>query len=332
MPARPLGANSKLVTARRTLGLHSQAGFADAFEEHALAMGMRLAVSVRQVRRWESADPPYPTPDYRRVLEDFFGRPLSALGFTTSDEAGEEQMSQAWRTFITEAPERLHRLMRLESGTASVRCFQTMFIPGQLQTADYALAIILMHDPTLSMAEARERQQLRMERAQRLFRDGRPAWFIITESALYQPVGSPEILADQLDHLVKVISEHPHVRVQIIPPGARFMASTPCLILEPKRGRHAAWLEQFAGSLLIDRPDDVEHFGATFDRLHTSALSQMASRSAIADWRQELRGSIEFSANLVGSSPITPEMTIVSKLRSSALPWASGTAKYPDSQ
>ncbi|MFI6584096.1 hypothetical protein [Embleya sp. NPDC050493] len=70
MPARPLGANSKLVTARRTLGLHSQAGFADAFEEHALAMGMRLAVSVRQVRRWESADPSYPTPDYRRELRE----------------------------------------------------------------------------------------------------------------------------------------------------------------------------------------------------------------------------------------------------------------------
>ncbi|MEU0938859.1 DUF5753 domain-containing protein [Embleya sp. NPDC005971] len=332
MPTRPLGANSKLVTARRTLGLHSQAGFADAFEEHALAMGMRLAVSVRQVRRWESTDPPFPTPDYQRVLEDFFGRPLSALGFSATDAACEEPMGRAWRTFITDGPERLHRLMRLEAGTATVRCYQTMFIPGQLQTADYALAIILMHDPALSMAEARERQQLRMERAQRLFRGGRPAWFIIAESALYQPVGSPEVLAGQLDHLMQVVSEHPHVRVQVLPSGAQFTASTPCLILEPQRGRYAAWLEQFAGSLLIDRPDDVEHFGATFDRLHTSALSQMASHSAIAGWQQELCGSIEFSANLVGSSPATPEMTIASKLRSSALPWASGTAKYPDPQ
>ncbi|MGC0419728.1 DUF5753 domain-containing protein [Embleya sp. AB8] len=219
MSTRPLGANAKLVSARRALGLHSQAGFADAFEEHARAMGMRLAVSVRQVRRWESTDPPYPTPDYRRVLEDFFGKPLSALGFTAFDEAPEEQMSQAWRSLITEQPERLHRLMRLETGTASIRSYETTFIPGLLQTADYALAIILMLDPTLSMAEARERQQLRMDRAQRLFRGGRPAWFIIAETALYQPIGNPEVLADQLDHLGRTVSEHPSIRVQILPPG-----------------------------------------------------------------------------------------------------------------
>lgn len=332
MPARPLGANSKLVTARRTLGLHSQAGFADAFEEHALAMGMRLAVSVRQVRRWESADPPYPTPDYRRVLEDFFGRPLAALGFAAPDEPNDDHMDAGWRDILNDVPERLHRLIRLESATRSLRSYQTAFIPGQLQTADYALAAILMHDPTLSMTAARERQRLRMDRVERLLAAEIPAWFIVAEPALYQPIGSPQVLADQLGHLIKVTSEHPRVRLQVLPTGAPFAVSAPCLILEPKRGRYVAWLEQLTGSLLIDSLDDVQAFGTVFDRLHTTALSQVASLAMITGWRQELCGSIEFSANLVGSSPATPEMTIASKLRSSALPWASGTAKYPDPQ
>ncbi|WP_235618445.1 DUF5753 domain-containing protein [Embleya scabrispora] len=332
MSARPLGANAKLVSARRALGLHSQAGFADAFEEHARTMGMRLAVSVRQVRRWESADPPYPTPDYERVLEDLFGRPLSALGFAALDGMPDGQSSHAWPGLITDGAERLRRLTQLEQGSASFRSYETTFIPGRLQTAEYALAVILMLDPTLSVAEAGERQQLRMDRAQRLFREGRPAWFIIAENALYNPFGSPEILANQLDHLVRVVSENPHIRVQILPHGAGFVAPAPCLIVEPKRGRYAAWLEQFVGSLVVDKPDDVERLGTTFDRLHTSALSQMASHATITSWRQELRRSIEFSASLVGSSPITPEMTVAAKLRSSALPWASGTPNFRNPQ
>lgn len=332
MPARPLGANSKLVTARRTLGLHSQAGFADAFEEHALVMGMRLAVSVRQVRRWESADPPYPTPDYRRVLEDLFGRPLVALGFVAPDEPNDDHMDAGWRDILSDVPERLHRLIRLESTTLSLRSYETTFIPGLLQSADYALATILMHDPGLSLVAARERQRLRMERAQRLMTARESARFIIAEPALYQPIGSPTVLAHQLDHLVEVVSAHAQIRLQVLPTGAPFAVSAPCLILEPKRGRYVAWLEQLTGSLLIESRDDVEAFRAVFDRLHTTALSQAASLAMIAGWRQELCRSIEFSANLVGSSPVTPEMTIASKLRSSALPWASGTAKYPDPQ
>ncbi|MGW1997552.1 DUF5753 domain-containing protein [Embleya sp. NPDC001921] len=240
MPARPLGANSKLVTARRTLGLHSQAGFADAFEEHALVMGMRPAVSVRQIRRWESADPPYPTPDYRRVLEDLFGRPLAALGFVAPDEPNGDHMDAGWRDILSDVPERLHRLIRLESTTLSLRSYQTAFIPGQLQTPDYALAAILMHDPTLSMTAAYERQRLRMDRVQRLLAAQVPAWFIVAEPALYQPNGSPQVLADQLGHLVKVTSEHPQVRLQVLPTGAPFAVSAPCLILEPKRGRYVA--------------------------------------------------------------------------------------------
>lgn len=330
MSTRPLGANAKLVSARRALGLHSQAGFADAFEEHARAMGMRLAVSVRQVRRWESADPPYPTPDYRRVLEDLFGRPLTQLGFAAPEESNEDNMDRGWRDILDDVPERLHRLIRLESETLSLRSYQTAFIPSQLQTADYALSAILMHDPTLSMVAACERRRLRVDRARRLFASKRPAWFIVAEPALYQPIGSAEVLAGQLEHLVQVVGDHPQIRLQVLPTGAPFAVSAPCLILEPKRGRYVAWLEQLTGSLLIDSPDDVQAFVAVFDRLHSTALSQVATLAMITGWRQELCRSIEFSANLVGSSPATPEVTIASKLRSSALPWASGTAKCPD--
>ncbi|MGW0663202.1 hypothetical protein [Streptodolium elevatio] len=74
--------NVRLKALRHAKGWVSQQQLADAFEKKALECGLRLAVSVRQVRRWESADPPWPTPDYQKVLQELFGCQLADLGFT----------------------------------------------------------------------------------------------------------------------------------------------------------------------------------------------------------------------------------------------------------
>ncbi|WP_372498699.1 helix-turn-helix domain-containing protein [Yinghuangia soli] len=78
----PAPGNVRLKALRHAKGWVSQQQLADAFEKKALECGLRLAVSVRQVRRWESAEPPWPTPDYQKVLQELFGRPLTDLGFT----------------------------------------------------------------------------------------------------------------------------------------------------------------------------------------------------------------------------------------------------------
>lgn len=41
----------------------------------------RTSVSPRQFRRWESAAPPWPHPDHRKLLERFYGGPIHELGF-----------------------------------------------------------------------------------------------------------------------------------------------------------------------------------------------------------------------------------------------------------
>lgn len=60
----------------------TQEEFAERFQATARALGVSLALSVRQVRRWESDNPPWPQPPHRKVLEHLFGMPLTQLGFT----------------------------------------------------------------------------------------------------------------------------------------------------------------------------------------------------------------------------------------------------------
>lgn len=70
--ARPAG-NTKLKSARVAAGYHSQQALADA-----------LGVGVRQVRRWESDQPPMPQPEVAQNLTRLLGQDLEALGFAPS--------------------------------------------------------------------------------------------------------------------------------------------------------------------------------------------------------------------------------------------------------
>ncbi|TQK44421.1 hypothetical protein FBY35_5925 [Streptomyces sp. SLBN-118] len=80
--SRPSG-NTRLKAARLAAGYNSQQALADAITKAAPKLGIRgLAVGVRQIRRWESATPPWPQPDVHRVLTHLLGQSMVDLGFT----------------------------------------------------------------------------------------------------------------------------------------------------------------------------------------------------------------------------------------------------------
>ncbi|MGW6682191.1 transcriptional regulator [[Kitasatospora] papulosa] len=80
--SRPSG-NTRLKAARMAAGYNSQQALTDAITKAAPKLGIRgLAVGVRQIRRWESATPPWPQPDVHRVLTHLLGQSMEDLGFT----------------------------------------------------------------------------------------------------------------------------------------------------------------------------------------------------------------------------------------------------------
>ena len=78
----PIG-NVRLKAARQHAGYASQQALADALTRAAPQLGLgHLQVSVRQVRRWESATPPWPRADHQRLLVHVLQLPIERLGFT----------------------------------------------------------------------------------------------------------------------------------------------------------------------------------------------------------------------------------------------------------
>ncbi|WP_328329214.1 MULTISPECIES: transcriptional regulator [unclassified Streptomyces] len=92
--SRPIG-NTRLKAARVTAGYNSQQALADAITKAAPQLGIRgLAVGVRQIRRWESTNPPWPQPDIRRVLTHLLGQDAEDLGFTAPWGSGQHPDGQ----------------------------------------------------------------------------------------------------------------------------------------------------------------------------------------------------------------------------------------------
>ncbi|WP_040816207.1 helix-turn-helix domain-containing protein [Nocardia concava] len=83
-------ANS-LRAARLSLGYRSQEALAEALNKTAREIGLRIAINKRTVRRWESAEPPWPQAEHIMALESLFGRPISELGFGSARRAGSDQ-------------------------------------------------------------------------------------------------------------------------------------------------------------------------------------------------------------------------------------------------
>ncbi len=83
--------NTRLRSARQGLGLRSQQQLAEAITRAGAQIGLRISVTERTVRRWESDNPPWPSPEHQSALESLFGRPIAELGFTPpwADEAAE---------------------------------------------------------------------------------------------------------------------------------------------------------------------------------------------------------------------------------------------------
>src|SRR5690242_11387349 len=105
--SRPAG-NTRLKSARVAAGYNSQQALADAITAAAPRFGIRgLAVGVRQVRRWESATPPWPQPDVHRVLTHLLGQSMEDLGFTpprgTEERQPEPRVSYTPRAPLTGA-------------------------------------------------------------------------------------------------------------------------------------------------------------------------------------------------------------------------------------
>ncbi|MFJ8540741.1 helix-turn-helix domain-containing protein [Streptomyces sp. NPDC093586] len=122
-----------------------------------------------------------------------------------------------WEQYREVLPTPFLDLAELEHHAVSLREVQFLYIPGLLQTEDYARAVYSYRVPELPREDIESRVRHRMQRKVILERPApTPYRAVIHEAALRVMVGDRAAARAQLTHLVE-LSEAEHVTVRIIP-------------------------------------------------------------------------------------------------------------------
>jgi transcriptional regulator with XRE-family HTH domain len=180
----------------------------------------------------------------------------------------------------------------LEEAASVIRNYEVQFVPGLLQTAGYARAVVRLGYAAAPEQEIERRTALRMTRQQLLTRpDGPHFWAVVDEAALRRPLGGPEVMRGQIDHLIEAAAL-PSVTVQVIPfrAGGHSAAGGPFSLLrfpEPDLP-DVVYLEQLTSALYLDRPEDVDSYQAVMERLCLQAATAEGTVELLEEIRKDL--------------------------------------------
>lgn len=176
------------------------------------------------------------------------------------------------------ASKAFRKLVNAEREAVRERELAPYVVPGLLQTRRYARALIeaghALHDPGMRPDNA---VATRMERQKPLEGpDPMLLHVLIDEVAIHREIGGPEVLREQLEHLLDVV-ERPNITLQVIPymAGAYGTMNGSFIIVDyPEPDTvPGVYLAYPAGGVWVDDEDDVRRFTTTFDQATALALS-----------------------------------------------------------
>lgn len=188
-----------------------------------------------------------------------------------------------WRGYADVLPTWFEDYVGLEEAASEIRAYQVQFVPGLLQTADYARAVTMLSYS--NPKEINRRVSLRMARQAVLDRSDPPSlWMALDEALLRRPVGGPSAMRAQLKHLIE-ISQRPKVSIHVVPFGAggHAAAGGPFSLL--RFGEHdlpdVVYMEQLTSAVYLNKPGDVDRYLAVLERLRAEALDSASSVKAL---------------------------------------------------
>jgi transcriptional regulator with XRE-family HTH domain len=190
-----------------------------------------------------------------------------------------------WHNYSEVLPAWFEAYVGLEEAATSIRTYEIQFVPGLLQTEEYARAVTLLGHEGAPSAEIDQRVALRMGR-QKLLTGPQPThlWAVLDEAVLRRPAGRPGVMRRQLLRLLSA-AERPNVTIQVIPfsVGAHAAAGGPFSILRfaERDLPDVVYLEQLTSALYLDKRDAVDHYMAVMDRLCLEAAPAASTAKAL---------------------------------------------------
>jgi transcriptional regulator with XRE-family HTH domain len=250
-----------------------------------------LRVAPTTIRRMETAEVALKIPYVQLLLKAYGIATDEADAFVTLAE--EANKPGWWQRFHDILPDWFSVHVSLEGAASLIRSYEPHFIPGLLQTEDYARAILRTGSVGQIRPDEIERHvALRMERQTLLTRPDAPRlWVVLDETVLRRPVGTPAVMRAQADRLLKAATM-PNVTVQIAEfasghhpgtygPFVLFRFAVPEL-------PDMVYVEYLTGAVYLDERAEVASHLEVMDHMVAQAATAQRTKEILRDFRKEL--------------------------------------------
>ena len=234
--------------------------------------------SLSKMNRIEKAKSSISVNDLK-VLLPFYGITDEERIDEMVDLARAARRTPWWRRRYSEfASPQLLDLIDYESAATGVNQFEAMFVPGILQTEEYASAVLqVIYGEQSAPETVAALVELRTRRRDLLTSDKAPSFsFVLDESVIRRLVGSPAVTSRQLEHLVDV-AKLPNVTMRIVPfaaglhPGMK--GPFEVVQFEDMPDENIVFVEGQGETFIVDDPADTGNYLKIFQRITGESLA-----------------------------------------------------------
>ncbi|MEV4644564.1 helix-turn-helix transcriptional regulator [Saccharopolyspora sp. NPDC049357] len=242
-------------------------------------LSKRLGMSHGTISHWETGRR-VPTPEDVASL-------LTAAGVTGAEkrrlvELARHASEPNWLTVgIPGIPQQLAGAVECERSASAIHQWSPMLIPGLLQTTDYARA--LLKAGGLPPNEIETRAMVRIARRETITcKTPLRLHVLVGENALRDEIGSPEVMVDQLRHLLGLMARD-NVTIQVVPPNVGWHPGVvgPFVMYDFPDAPSAVHFEHYSSGAFVVDTDDVHEYRHAVDWICKVALSPEATAELI---------------------------------------------------
>jgi transcriptional regulator with XRE-family HTH domain len=227
------------------------------------------------------------------AVEQCVRAPTPTFAIACDAATGAPGTFERWQVQVVEEsyPAFFAPVVEFERSAVRIHGWDLGAVPGLLQTADYARAIVRAGRPTYLDDEVERTVDARKGRQEIMSGEHPPmVWYVIHEGVLRHLIGSPEVMAEQLDKLLAVAAQ-PGIVVQVLPFSALDHAGVegPIAVYDFESAPSVGYTECQRGGRIVEAQTEVADLMVILSMLRAAALPVRESTALIRNVRSELR-------------------------------------------
>lgn len=252
-----------------------------------------LTASVTKVTKMERGQVPMRDPDVRALCHLYGENDETVVGklLALAKADRDRRKAKGWWNQYPQLAAQIE-YVALEDIATNIRTWQPSFIPGLLQTPDYARAVAVGAGSWEDPGEIEPFVEARLARQARL-RSERPleVWAVLQEGALRQLVGGRDVMREQLGRLLE-LSDLGTVKIQVVPflaganPG--MVGGFSVVSFADPGALDVVHMDVPSSTLWLESEEDAARHGRIFDRIARVGLAERNAVDLIQTIRKEL--------------------------------------------